>query len=121
MKIQDKINKLQSLIEQGYVYIEETPVFYLSKSKEAEIEIERLVWVDLGKWNEEDQDYEIVDTIKCQLLHIDFDDSREDADIVFLVKPIDELPSDFNFEDYNIESWLKIYYDQISSFQINHR
>jgi hypothetical protein len=120
MKIQDRINQLQNLIEQGFVYIESNAVFRLSK--ETDIQIERLVWVDLKKWNEKNKEYEVVETIKCELLNIDIDDWHEDdADVVFFVNPIDELPSDFNFEDYDIESWQRIYYHQISSFQINEK
>ena len=119
MKIQDKINQLQNLIEQGFVYIESNNVFRLSRG--ADIEIERFVWVELKKWNEEDEEYEIIETIKCELLHMDLDDFGQDADVVFFVKPIDELPSDFNFEDYDIESWQKIYYNQIAGFQINNQ
>jgi DNA gyrase/topoisomerase IV subunit B len=119
MKIQDKIEKLQSLIEQGFVYIQETPIFRISK--ESDINIERLVWVDLKKWNEDEEEYEVIETIKCELLNVDIDDWHQDSDIVFFVKPIDDLPSDFNFEDYDIESWQKIYYHQISSFEINYK
>jgi hypothetical protein len=119
MKIQDRINQLQNLIEQGFVYIEANALFRLSKK--TDIQIERLVWVDLKKWNEEEEDYEVVETIKCELLHIDLDDFGQDADVVFFVKPIDELPSDFNFEDYDIESWQRIYYNQIAGFQINNQ
>ena len=52
---------------------------------------------------------------------MDLDDFGQDADVVFFVKPIDELPSDFNFEDYDIESWQRIYYNQIAGFQINNQ
>ena len=120
MKIQDKINKLQNLIEQGFVYIESNPIFRISKDED--IEIERLVWVDLSKYNEENKEYEVVETIKCELLNMDIDDWHDDdSDVVFFVKPIDDLPSDFNFQDYDIESWQRIYYHQISGFQINYK
>ena len=41
MKIQDKIEQLQNLIEQGFVYIESNNLFRLSRGKD--IEIERFV------------------------------------------------------------------------------
>jgi hypothetical protein len=118
MKIQDRIKQLQDLIDDGFVYMDSSSKI-TTLSKEYDIKIERFAWVNLTTWNEEENEEDIVATIKCELRNIDIDSWYEEG-LVFNLKPIDELPSDFSHEKYDVD-WNNVYEHQIAYFQINNK